>query len=80
MNLDKPIYHDCTRVTPVALTPDNQVKYRDRAVEKWGILTFIRALRVVMCDNGEQILTAILCKAKPKHYLQAAAICEVEER
>lgn len=53
----------------IELTPANQVKYRDWAVEKYGEKLYRRAL--------EKVFTGffLVCHAKPEHYIKAAMLC-----
>jgi hypothetical protein len=79
----------CPLADSIPLTPDNQVKWRDWAVEKYGVEKFLEATcfqlghetqRTVVTNlvfvHGESVFWR--CLATPAHYIKAACLCKIE--
>jgi hypothetical protein len=71
---------------PIPLTPAEAFKWRDWAVEKVGIKHYCyqleqiyRATLALASDWSQYGFGLWLLKAKPHHYLQAAALCVIKE-
>lgn len=68
---------------PISLTPDNMIKWRDFAVEKFGADTFIGCMGVVYhagIGQGNWGWNNFLATAKPQHYILAACLCEIRSK
>jgi len=69
----------------IELTWDNAMKWRDRAVERLGEAAFHQAMWEVCCvlsEHGQNTAYSywLATKTKPRHYLIAAADCELKEQ
>ena len=65
----------------IPLTPDNAFKWRDWAVEKFGVVVFRRNMEEVQYYSSKKshaFSSWVSCYAKPSHYIKAACLCALE--
>lgn len=70
----------CTFADPISLTWPEAMKWRDWAVEKYGIDAYFEAFTEVTTSDNLLNIVEVPCYAQPKHYLQACALCVLEEK
>ena len=73
--------------TPIPLTWESAMAWRDWAVGEYGEAMFMENLLYAMVDDGllspkesrTEIISGIVAKTQPEHYLKAAALCKLKQ-
>lgn len=73
----------CPKFPGILLTPGNQIRWRDWGAKKFGYAKYRQALvNVYFASSDFDINVSFdewLCtKIQPKHYITAAAVCELD--